>query len=193
MTPPPDDTIGAERLRRLRMVVAAAAIAAPILHSITDAMEWAGHGFSDRQLWLNYVAFAPMPWLLLGLYAVHTPELGTPALTGALLHGVAFTYFSHTTLLALFEQVPSYEALWDRLGATYTIHGAFMVAGGLSFAVAAWRARRLPRLAVGLFAAGLAVNLALALVPAPDILQTLGTTIRNAGLVGMGVSLWRTR
>ena len=66
-----------------------------------------------------------------------------------------------------------------------------MVIGGLLFAWAAWRTRGLPRIAVGLFGAGLLMNLLLALVPAPDILQTLGTLVRNAGLVGMGYALLR--
>ena len=66
-----------------------------------------------------------------------------------------------------------------------------MVVGGLLFAVAALRGGGLPRLAVWLFGTGLLVNLALALVPAPDILQTVGTAIRNAGLVGMGYSILR--
>jgi hypothetical protein len=40
-----------------------------------------------------------------------------------------------------------------------------------------------------LFGGGLLVNLILALVPAPDILQTLAAAIRNAGLVGMGYAI----
>ena len=125
------------------MVVGAAAIVAPILHSVTDAMEWYQHGFSHAQLWLNYVAFLPMPWLLLGMYAVHDEQLGRSALVGALLYGIAFTYFAHTTLYALASQAPTYEALWQQLGSTYTVHGAFMVVGGLLFAVAALRAGEL--------------------------------------------------
>lgn len=175
--------------RALALTVGVVAIVAPILHSATDVMEWSHGGFSDLQLWLNYVAFAPMPWLLLGLYVVHDAELGWVGLVGALLHGVAFTYFSYTTLLALGERVPTYELLWERLGIAYTIHGGFMVVGGLLFAVAARRARELPTGAVALFAAGLTVNLLLAVVPAPDILQTLGTALRNAGLVGMGYAV----
>ena len=171
------------------MVVGAAAIVAPILHSVTDAMEWYQHGFSQAQLWLNYVAFLPMPWLLLGIYAVHDEELGVPALVGALLYGIAFTYFAHTTLYALASHTPTYEALWQQLGSTYTVHGAFMVVGGLLFAGAALRAGGLPRPAIWLFGAGLLVNLLLALVPAPDILQTVGTAVRNAGLVGMGYAI----
>jgi hypothetical protein len=171
------------------MVVGAAAIVAPILHSVTDAMEWYQHGFSQAQLWLNYVAFLPMPWLLLGIYAVCEEELGVPALVGALLYGIAFTYFAHTTLYALASHAPTYEALWQQLGPTYTVHGAFMVVGGLLFTRAALRAGGLPRPAVWLFGTGLLVNLVLALVPAPDILQTVGTAVRNAGLVCMGYAI----
>jgi hypothetical protein len=173
----------------LRLVVGTAAIAAPLLHIVSDAMEWYLGGFSPAQLWLNYVAFLPMPWLLLGIYAARARELGPTALAGALLHGIAFTYFAHTTLYALESQAPDYEALWRQLGPTYTAHGAAMIVGGLLFAGAALRASALPRLAVSLFAGGLCINLVLALVPAPDILQTVGTAVRNAGLVGMGYAV----
>lgn len=159
---------------------------APALHSATDAMEWMQHGFSAAQLELNYLAFLPMPWLLLGLYAVHDPRPHVVGLVGALLYGVAFTYFAHTTLVALTDHVPSYELLWARLGPVYTLHGGFMVFGGLLFAWAVFRRGWLPRAAVGLFAAGLALNLVFALVPVPDLLQTIGSTVRNAGLVWMG-------
>jgi len=168
------------------MVVGTAAIAAPILHSFTDAMEWYQNGFSATQLWLNYIAFLPMPWLLLGIFAVRTETLGAGALVGAVLYGFAFTYFAHTTLYALAVGAPDYESLWQALGPTYTFHGALMVVGGLLFAGAALRSRSLPAVAVWLFGGGLLVNLVLALVPSPDIMQTLGTAVRNAGLVGMG-------
>lgn len=173
----------------MRLVVGATAITAPVLHCVTDAMEWLQGGFSAVQLWLNYVAFLPMPWLLLGIYAVRAEELGPAALLGALLHGIAFTYFAHTTLYALQSQAPDYEALWQQLGFIYSIHGAAMVVGGLLFAWDALRSSALPMLAVLLFGAGLLVNFGLALVPAPDILQTVGTAIRNAGIVGMGYAL----
>jgi hypothetical protein len=173
----------------LLVVVGWAAIVAPVLHCITDAMEWYQGGFSPVQLWLNYLAFLPMSWVLLGIYAVRSEQLGPSALIGALLHGIAFTYFAHTTLFALQSQAPDYEVLWRQLGPTYTAHGAAMVVGGLLFARAALRADILPRLAVLLFGAGLLINLGLALLPAPDILQTVGTLIRNAGLAGMGYAL----
>lgn len=175
----------------LGLVVGVAAIVAPILHSVTDVMEWYQQGFSRPQLLLNYLAFLPMPWLLLGICATRDEPLGRAGLAGALLYGIAFTYFAHTTLHALATQAPTYEALWRQLGPAYTMHGALMVVGGLLFTGAALRAGGLPRLAVGLFGAGLLVNLVLALLPAPDILQTLGTAIRNAGLVGMGYAILR--
>jgi len=149
-------------------------------------MEWYQNGFSTIQLWLNYVAFLPMPWLLLGIYALRTKTLGAWALVGAILYGFAFIYFAHTTLYALATGAPNYESLWQQLGPTYTIHGALMVIGGFVFAGAALKAKCLPAVTIWLFGGGLVVNLALALVPAPDIFQTFGTVLRNAGLVGMG-------
>lgn len=152
-------------------------------------MEWYQQGFSRTQLLLNYVAFLPMPWLLLCMFAIRDEQLGLSGLAGALLYGIAFTCFAHTTLYALASNASTYEALWQQLGPTYTVHGALMVVGDLLFTVAALRSGRLPGLAVCLFGTGLLVNLVLALVPAPDILQTAGTAIRNAGLVGMGYSI----
>ncbi len=170
----------------LRRTVGATAMVAPALHSVTDIMEWWQQGFTASQLWLNYVAFVPMAWLLLGLCTVRMPPLGGVALAGAIMYGAAFTYFAHTTLYALAETTRDYAALWARLGAVYTVNGALMIAGGALFAWDVWRTRALPRPSAGLFAAGLAVNLALTMLPAPDILQTLGSACRNAGLIAMG-------
>lgn len=182
------------RRSELSIVVGVAAIVAPALHTVTDIMEWQQHGFTDLQLWLNYVAFLPMPWLLLGLYAAHDPRPNAFGLVGALFYGVAFTYFAHTTLYAIAEHIPTYEALWSRLGGLYTLHGAFMVFGGGLFAGSALRAGWLPRGALLLFGAGILCNLLLALVPVPDILQTAGSTARNIGLMAMGYAvLGRTR
>jgi hypothetical protein len=175
--------------RALRGLVGTAAVVAPILHTFTDVMEWHQGGFSTTQLWLNYIAFLPMPWLLLGICSVRAGPLGAAALTGAVLYGFAFTYFAHTTLFALEVSARDYATLWHDLGSTYTVHGALMVVGGLLFAGAALRSKSLPVGAVALFGGGLLVNLALALIPAPELLQTVGTALRNAGLVGMGCSI----
>jgi hypothetical protein len=170
----------------LRLAVGVVALVAPILHSITDAMEWYQSGFSNGQLWLNNVSFVPMSWLLLGIYAVHDPRPSTTGLVGAILYGGAFTYFAHTTLLALDERVPTYELLWQRLGGIYTIHGALMVLGGLLFCWSTLRARWLPKHSILLFLFGLSTNLILSLLPAPAVLQTIGSAVRNLGLVAMG-------
>lgn len=174
-----------------RRLVGWGAILAPALHTLTDAWEWAQGGFSDVQLWLNYAAFLPLPAILIGLYACQRPRISRLGLAGALLYGFAFVYFAYTTLYALATDTPTYDQLWDALGPTYTAHGALMVAGGAAFGVAAARAKVLPAWAWVPFLLGLGVNFVLALLPLPELLQTLGTTLRNAGLVGMGVALLR--
>jgi hypothetical protein len=177
----------------LHRVVGLAALIAPALHSVSDAIEWLQGGFSAPQLWLNYAAFLPMPWLLLGLVALHPRRPGASGLVGALLYGASFTYFAHTTLYAWSEQIGDYAALWERLGPTYTFHGAVMVCGGLLFVGYAWRAGWLPRPALRLFLAGLLVNAALGVLPSPEILQTVGSTVRNLGLMAMGYAVLSDR
>ena len=93
---------------------------APSLHTITDAMEWLHGGFSPVQLWLNYLAFLPLPAVLLGLYAAQLPRISRLGLVGSLAYGFAFVYFTHTTLLALTLHTPTYADLWRYLGGTYT-------------------------------------------------------------------------
>jgi hypothetical protein len=175
----------------LRVVIGVAALAAPALHSVSDVLEWYQGGFSAHQLWLNYVAFLPMPWLLLGIYVLHRPLPSRVGLYGALLYGVAFTYFAHTTLYALAEQVPDYAALWGQLGHAYTVHGALMVLGGLLFGYSVLRAGLLPRLAIATFLAGITANLVLSFMPVPEILQAIGSAIRNLGLAAMGYAILR--
>jgi hypothetical protein len=174
---------------QLAIAVGIAALVAPALHVITDVLEWSHGGFSTAQLWLNYVAFLPMPWLLLGLHAVYEPRQNLLGLIGAGLYGVAFTYFAHTTLYALAEGIPTYEALWSRLGTLYTVHGAVMVLGGFLFVWSALLAGWRPRWPLLLFASGLSLNLLLALIPSPEILQTIGSAVRNSGLIAMGCAL----
>ena len=175
--------------RGTQRLVAIAAIVFPILHSITDVMEWLQGGFSPLHLWLNYLAFLPVPALMLGLHAIQRPQIARWGLAGALLYGFTFIYFAHTALYALTAHVPTYEQLWTRLGWIYTVHGAAMVLGGLCFGVATARAGVLPQWTALLFLIGIGLNFLLALIPVPDLLQTLGTAVRNAGLVGMG---WAT-
>lgn len=177
--------------RPTRQLIALGAILAPAAHTATDAMEWLNGGFTPAQLWLNYAAFLPLPAIMLGLYAVQRPRIAMIGLIGALLYGFAFVYFTHTTLAAIADHVPDYDQLWDQLGMVYTVHGVVMLVGGGAFGYATIRARVFPAWCGWLFLGGLAVNLLVGLLPLLDLLQTLGTTVRNAGLVAMGVATWR--
>lgn len=175
--------------RPFHLLIGFTALVAPALHTVTDLMEWHNRGFTEPQLWLNFVAFLPMPVLLVGIYALQEPRPGVAGLIGALLYGAAFAYFLHTTLYALAERVPDYGDLWARLGHTYTLFGGLMVCGGLLFGWSALRDGWLPRPSVLLFLSGIVVNLVLAILPAPEILQTVGSAMRNFGLMAMGYAI----
>lgn len=175
-----------------RNLLAVAAIVAPAIHTLTDGMEWVQAGFSSPQLWLNYLAFLPVPVILLGLYAAQRPAMNKLGLVGAILYGFSFVYFAHTTLFALAIGSPDYETLWVELGSVYSVHGVVMIVGGSLFGSCTLRARVFPAWTAWLFLAGIIMNLTLGILPLPDVLQTLGTTLRNAGLIGMGWALART-
>ncbi len=102
------------------IAIAIVAILAPGLHLLSDFLEWSAQGFSRTQLLVTYVAFLPMPFLLLGLHYLQQSRASWIGLIGALLYGVSFVYFTHTALVALEESVPNYDALWHRLGWVYT-------------------------------------------------------------------------
>jgi hypothetical protein len=127
-----------------------------------------------------------MPWLLLGIYAVRRRRPSAVALGGALLWALAFLYFAYTAYYALAEGVADYDSLWQRLGPTYTFHGALMVVGGVLFGASALRGSWLSPWAVWTFLAGIAVNLAVALLPVADLWQAAGSVMRNAGLMAIG-------
>lgn len=175
--------------KSLYLLIAVTAVVAPGLHLASDLLEWSHDGFSRTQLLINYLGFLPMPFLIIGLYAAQRPKIGLAGLAGALLYGVSFIYFAHTTLKALEESTPNYETLWRELGGVYTFHGGLMVGGGLLFGFAALKARVLWKPGVILFIAGILFNLCLGLFPLPDILQILGSTIRNTGLIAIGFGL----
>jgi hypothetical protein len=175
----------------LRWIVAITAIIAPTLHLLSDVLEWTSGGFSRIQLLINYAGFLPMPFLILGLYAYQRPRIGWFGLIGSVLYGVAFIYFAHTTMIALEEAIPNYEMLWGKLGGVYTFHGGLMVAGGVIFGIDSLRAKVLWQGAVSLFIVGVILNFGVALLPLPDVLQILGSSVRNLGLIAMGVSIIR--
>ncbi|MEZ5312750.1 MAG: hypothetical protein R2862_03395 [Thermoanaerobaculia bacterium] len=176
----------------LVLVAGIAAVGAPALHLLSDILEWFG-GFSPAQLWLNYVAFVPMCWLLLALHFVRRPRsraADRAGIAGALLYGAAFTYFAFTHLPPSPNACRTTPPSGIASARFYTVHGGLMVAGGLLFSGAALGARTLPRGAVALFLAGIVTNLVLAFLPAPEILQTAGSTLRNLGLIAIGVAIF---
>lgn len=175
----------------MRRLIGWSAMAAPALHTFTDIVEWMQAGFSPWQLWLNYAAFVPLPAILIGLYAAQRPRIRGLGLAGALTYGYAFIYFAHTTLIALSTRAPDYETLWSSLGVMYTLHGAVMIVGGIAFAWATLGAAVLPRWTAAVFLGGVVLNFVLGLLPVPDLLQTAGTALRNAGLIGMGWAVTR--
>jgi hypothetical protein len=175
--------------RGLRQLVGAAAILGPGLHLLSDVLEWVGGGFSPPQLWVNYLGFLPIPFLMIGLFAVQRPQAGWGVLVGALLYGAAFVYFSFTTLYALRGHIADYATLWHELGALYTVHGALMVGGGVLFAAASLRAGVLPRGPVLGFLGGVLLSLLFGVLPVPELWQTVGSTVGNLGLMGIGGAL----
>lgn len=175
--------------KTLCRIIAVTAIIAPLLHLISDILEWNSGGFSRIQLLINYAGFLPMPFLFIGLYAVQRPKNNWIGLTGAILYAVAFIYFAHTTLYALAESFPNYELLWNRLGFVYTFHGGLMVVGGLLFGFSSLKAGTLWRNGLILFIFGLLLNLIIAFLPLPDIVQISGSVMRNLGLIGIGFML----
>lgn len=166
----------------LRLLIGATAVVAPGLHLASDVLEWRG-GFSPVQLALTYLGFVPMPALFVGLYAMQRPRIHWTGLAGALCYGLAFVYFAFTALYALQEQIPDYAQLLACLGVLYTFHGALMVVGGAMFGVASLRTGVWPRWTLALFLAGIVLNVLFALNPVPDIPQTLGSTLRNLGIM----------
>jgi hypothetical protein len=175
--------------KKLSWIIAIMAIVAPTLHLLSDLLEVTSSGFSSIQLLINYAGFLPMPFVMLGLYAYQHPKISWIGLIGTLLYGVAFIYFAHTTLVALEEAIPNYEILWRRLGVTYTFHGGLMVAGGLMLGIDAFRTSVLSRISVSLFIIGIILNLGMALLPLPEVLQIFGSSVRNLGLMAMGLSI----
>ena len=179
--------------RSIALLIAIGTVIASGLHLISDIMEWFGGGFSQPQLLINYAGFLLMPFVVIALYAIQRPAIGWSGLVGALLYGFSFIYFAHTTLLSIELYIPNYEALWTRLGSVYTFHGVMMIVGGLLFGIASLRAKVLSRIGILVFISGILLNLIVGLLPMPDIVQIIGSTFRNLGLIAIGIDLISNR
>lgn len=141
---------------------------------VSDILEWNSGGFSSPQLYINLLGFLPLPFMILGLYWLRRRRLSLVGLIGAVLYAVAFVYFLYSTIFSIYYEIRTYEDLWHRLGWVYTLHGGFMVFGGLMFAIAAFRGNAFWKIAISLFTLGLLVNLIVAFLPVPEMLQIAG-------------------
>ena len=180
-------------LPKLRLIIGWTAIISPLLHILSDLLEVFGGGFSASQLWINYIAFLPIPFLMIGLYAFQRPRSSWMSLVGAIAYGTSFIFFAGTTLYALVAKTADYSTLLEELGSIYTFYGGLMVTGGILFGMAAIVARVFPRWTGWLLIFGVSLNLLLRLLAFPDLSQIVGSIIRNIAFVGMGVAILRTR
>ena len=175
--------------RNLRLLIGFATVIAPTLYTISDLLEVTGGGFSANQLWLNYVAFIPIPFFIIGLYAIQSPRAGWMSLIGAIAYGISFIFFTGTTLYALILKTENYSILIEELGSIYAFHGGLMVVGGLLFGAGVIQARVLPQWTGWLLILGVGLNLFLYLLGLPDLTQILGSTMRNIAFIGMGIAI----
>ncbi len=175
--------------KNLRLIIGLVTVISPILHILSDLLEVFGGAFSAEQLWINYIAFVPIPFLMIGLYAIQRPYASWMSLTGAIFYGASFIFFAGTTLYALVSKTEDYSTLVEELGSIYTFHGGLMVVGGLLFGAAVIRARVLPRWTGWLLILGVSLNLLLRLLALPDLTQIIGSTIRNIAFIGMGITI----
>jgi hypothetical protein len=170
-----------------RRVTGLATVAAAATYLATDAVELV-FDFSAAQLWVTFLAFAVFPAAMIGLHALQAGRGGWPSLLGALLYGYAYVYFAATALLAWSHGSEDYAVLVRDLGAIYAAFGVVMVAGGMLFGIAAWRAAVFPRWAAGVLVAGSLWPLAATLGGLPALLNVGGNVLRNLGLLGMGLA-----
>jgi hypothetical protein len=168
-------------------LVGAVTVGFSFLYLVSDVLELLHGGFSTTQLALTYAAEVAIPFIVLGLYAVQRPAIGSLGLVGALAYAYAFVFFTGTVVYALVDHTADWNALTDRFGAWITIHSAVMVVSGVIFGVATIRAGVLPRwtgatLIIGLLLMTIAVML-------PDGAQTAAAAVRDLAFAGMGASL----
>jgi len=174
---------------KLTRIIGITSILAPGLHLLSDILEWINDGFTSAQLLINYVAFLAIPFLIVGLCYVQRETLHWYGLVGSVIYGVSFIYFAHSTLVAFENSVPTYDRLWTQLGPMYTLHGAFMVVGGLLFGLGSLRARIISRAGTTIFLSGIGLNLLLSLSTLSAGYQIIGSGVRNLGLMLIGVAL----
>ena len=180
-------------LPKLRLIISLTAIISPLLHILSDLLEVFGGGFSAIQLWINYLAFLPIPFMMVGLYAFQRPRVGWLSLVGAIAYGTSFIFFAGTTLYALVAKTADYPTLIEELGSIYTFFGGLMVAGGILFGIAAIVAGVFPKWTGWLLILGVSLNLLFSLLAFPELSHIFASMVRNMAFIGMGNAILRTR
>jgi len=174
-------------LGRAPVGLAVAVVGFSVLYFVSDVVEVVQGGFSPAQLWLTYVAEAAIPFLVLGLCVVQWPRIGRVGVVGALGYAYTFVFFTGTVLFALVNDVGSWSALADELGAWVAVHGALMVIFGLALGWAVRRAGVLPRWTGAMLMAG--VVLVAVSSTMPEIVQLAAAGFRDLAFAGMGIAL----
>jgi hypothetical protein len=100
----------------LAPLVGLAALTFSALYFVSDVMELVHGEFSTSQLVLTHIAEAAIPVLVLGLYVVQRPHIGSLGLLGALGYAYAYVFFTGTVLLALVNRPANWDALVGELG-----------------------------------------------------------------------------
>lgn len=168
-------------------LIGAAAVGFSTLYLVSDLIELGQGSFSTVQLALTYVSEATIPLFVIGIYAVQRPRIGWLGLLGAVGYAYAFVFFSSTVVYALLDDVPDWNALVDRMGASMTVHSVLMVASGVALGFAVRRARVLPAWTGTLLIVGMFAMVGAAVLP--DVFQVAAAAVRDVALAAMGASL----
>lgn len=181
----------APRLRPVRSLTGWATIVSSAAYIASDVMELLTGGFSATQLYLTYAAFAPVPFVMVGLHASQRPRAGWLSLLGALAYGASFVFFAATAIYAIVAKTSDYAMLVSELGRLYVAHGALLIVGGVLFGVAAVRAGVFPRWTGLVLLAGVGLTLLVGLLPVPEAGPVAANATRNVAFIGMGLTLVR--
>lgn len=164
-----------------------AAIGFSVLYWFSDLVEAIQGGFSTWQLLLTLVAEAAVPFLVVGMYLVQRPRIGSVGLVSAAAYAYAFVFFTGTVIYALVDGTPDYETLTDQIGPAMTIHGAIMAFAGIGFGVALVKARVLPAWTGVLLGVGVVAVAATQGASAP--VELFAALLRDLAFAGMGWAL----
>jgi hypothetical protein len=102
-------------------------------------------------------------------------------------YAYSYVFFTATVVYALAAGTPSWHALGKVFGAWMPVHGLIMVAGGLAFGLATFRAGVFPRWTGACLMAG--VVLVAAAAGLPNVARAAAEAFPAAAFTGMGLVL----